>query len=221
MPVKLNEFLQSKFFLRYLTAWLIIGMFGYFIAAKHIPIRQIVLDFYGVKALLGSGGTEGWKPILSRIVIDADTPWLSEVGLFLQINNRKNMDGRLARNLGEICFAVRYSAGELPSEEPSRHNNFCPPEDFARTRLAIDVLNDIGFLQTSLYVKAAYPSYELNALGTKAFEGVREAWLLEGDDKAKRLAFMDVQYPGLQTRLLSARDWYGDQMNSAQQTSNR
>lgn len=175
----------------------------YLVVAGYIPVREIALEGYGLKALLGNGAAEGWKPILSRIVLDSKVPWLTEAGLFLQVNSKENVGGRLARNLGEICYAVRTI-----QEGVTQNNDICPPEDFARTRYAVETLKNVGFIQISLYGKVSYESYELNALGLKAFEAVREKWLSEGDDKSRRLALMDIQYPGFKGRLMAAHDWF-------------
>jgi len=203
MSFKIAEWLQPKLFYRFLTIWIILGGTFYLIAEKHIPVREIVLEGFGMKALLGSGSNDGWKPILSRVVIDSDTPWLEEVGLFLQINQKQNVDGRLARNLGEICLAVRYSRNLW---HPG--NSFCPPEDFAKVRIAVDTLNDIGFRADSKYVNDKYQSYALNALGSKAFEAIRENWFSKGEEKLIQLALLDLEHPGLRTPLRKAHDWY-------------
>lgn len=212
MSVKFSEFVQSKFFLRYLTIWFFFAMFGYLIAQKHIPVRQIALEFFGVHALLGSGGTDGWKPILSKLVLDSETPWLVEAGLFLYINHMKNIDGRHARNYGEICYAVRHSSN------PKLQNNAeCFPGDFARARLAIDTLNQMGFIEPVKFARDRYFSYQLNALGNKAFEAVREEWISEEDDRTAMLALMDIGYPGFRKQLLASRNWYGKHINIERQ----
>ncbi len=203
MP-RLSEFLQPKLVYRFLTACFLIGMIGFLIATGHIPVREVALEVYGVKALLNGATQEKWKPILSRIVLDADTLWVTEVGLFLQINNEQNIDGRQARNYGEICYAVRQALEPSPNQDVA-----CPPEDFARTRMAVEALKHWGFLETHKYVVAEYWSYRLNALGTNAFEAVREKWLQVGNEKARIIALLDTEHSGLRRKLLEARDWHG------------
>ncbi|MEG3620114.1 hypothetical protein V5T82_16740 [Magnetovibrio sp. PR-2] len=209
MSLKLSDFFQPKLVYSFLKACVLIGMIGFLVATGHIPVREVALEVYGVKALLSGATQEKWKPILSRIVLEADTPWATEVGLFLQINNEQNIDGRLARNYGEICYAVRKALKPSPNQDVT-----CTPEDFARTRMAVETLKHWGFLEPHKYVAADYWSYRLNALGTNAFEAVRVKWLQEGNEKARIIALLDSEYPGLRRKLLEARDWYGAQIKA-------
>lgn len=175
----------------------------YLIGKGKIPIRELALEGLGVRAFFSGGVAEKWKPLLAKVVREADSAWLEDVGVFLLVNKDNNIDGRLGRNLGEICQAVRYA------REPSRQDgNECPPEDFALVRQAITALGDVGFRHDILYVNSKATSYALNALGQKAFEQVRDDWLGKGAEFRQRIGRYDIQYPGLKDRLIKSREWY-------------
>jgi len=170
----------------------------------HIPVKEIIIDGSNVSALLGKGDDKGWKKLLATAVKEAKGEWTEDVGMFLYVNRSHNLDGRLARNVGEICLAVRYARGLYDKSDGPE----CAPSEFAQTQLALDELKDIRFRADSYYVKARYKSYSLTTLGEQAFEEIRKQWLLAGGEKAKKLGLLDLGFPGLKPFIRNAHKWF-------------
>lgn len=195
-----------------LIGFILIVTLAILLVSGSIPKKLITIEWRerSLKALFSDGPTNEWKPLLAKVIKEAESDWIEETGLFLHINRQFNLDGRFARNVGEICAAVVQSPGSaVPSSAP------CPPNAFAKTQFALEYLRSVGFLQTTRYAGDQVQSFGLNALGHKAFEQIREDWIATGAVKQSRLAELDLGFPGLQAPILAARDWYrSKQINS-------
>ncbi|MBF0246941.1 MAG: hypothetical protein HQL36_02550 [Alphaproteobacteria bacterium] len=176
---------------------------SFLVHAGHLSLERLVVGENGVSVLFGEGSAKNLKKQLADVIQkEASGKVTKEVGLFLHINQRQYIDGRTARNIGEICFALRFSKKPSPNLEIE-----CPPEDYAQIQFSLHELKRLNFRQDVRYARSSHESYELNTLGQQAFEGLWERLLLEDDEWVKSLAYMDLSYPGLGSKIEMARNW--------------
>lgn len=160
----------------------------------------------GVLSIISGSNEEKYQDFLAAALRSEDYPFIEEVGIFLLINGTANVDGRKARNIGEICIALLYA-------QHKQSEVGCPPATFATIRSAIQRLETLKYLSFVTYFKDRFLSYELNALGELALSSVRRRWSAQGGHTAEKLGRLDLSYPGLLPNLIMARREYADAIN--------
>lgn len=183
-----------------LVAIVLILCITFLISAGHV--REVLLSWSGGHAVLGKGGSEDWKNLVAEIVNKSEVPLTIEVGLFLHINDMKNIEGQTARNIAEICAAISYAHSEGRNSSGS-----CLNADFSRVKMALLELKGFGFLESVQFVRVPYVSYQLNTLGNQAFDKVRSKAAAE---RADFLTFLDFDHAGLRGPVLRARAAYAE-----------
>ena len=169
-----------------------------------LPIEKIIVDNQGVTALFGKGENEAWKKKLAASLKQSVGENTLDVGMFLYLNQKVYIDGRDARNIGEICVAIQNAA--LGSTDNIQEK--CPPESFANIRFSLEELNDYGLVTEVRYANSKGTSYRLNALGQQAFSGLRQEWVESGTNSAIKLTHLDLSYSDMRDLMVNGRQWY-------------
>ena len=173
------------------------------IVSGTLPIKRVMIENPYFSALLEKEDADNWKKLLANSLSELRGAQTLDIGMFLFINSNHRLHGRVARNLGEICFAIEFAINSMP-ERSAPH---CSDDTFSQVQLGLAELDNIGLIEKVHYMKDAYPSYRLSSIGLPAFEELRKEWIARGSRFTKKLSLMDLEFKDIAPVVERGRQW--------------